>query len=73
MRGLWETRQGRSSQRNQALEGLVTPYAYVAGSGLARAPVLGGYASQNTNAEDTHIGKAVGPFYGPDGDPCVLK
>ena len=48
-------------------------YAYVAGWQLVAAPVLGGCASQDTNAVDTHTGKGPRAFYGPGADPCVHK
>ena len=70
---LWEGRQGRSSQRTWALEGPGTPTCTRAGSVLARAPVPGGFASRDTNAEDTHNGKGNRGFYAPGADPCVLK
>ena len=73
MLALWEARQARSTQRTKALEGLGTPTCIRTGSVLARAPVLGGYASQDTNAGKAHNGKGKRAFYGPVADPCLSK
>ena len=48
-------------QRTEALEGLGTPSCTRAGWQLAAAPVLRGFASQDTNADWAHTGKGLRP------------
>ena len=50
-----------------------TPSCIRTGSGFTRAPVLGAFGSQDTNAADTYIGKGPAGFYARGADPCVRK
>ena len=57
---LWGTRQGRSTQRTEALEGLGTPHAHVLGSN--GAPIPGRLCLPGTRTQKAHTpGKAHGP------------